>query len=229
MFVNRVISGLALVALPAVTGASEVSGAVTLASEYVYRGQAMSGHDPAFSAGLNYEHVSGFFAGVWGSTIDLDNSFGTRDTEIDYYLGYHFEPTGPVQMSLSLIRYTYPGHEGRRDYEHTEGAIAAQLFERYSVEFAYTDDVYGSGAPARFWAVRGEWPLASYWIAGAGLGVVDLSAINTERYAYWDAGLSTRWTSLVFDLRWHGNDAIEGTLRNWSAGSRIVASLTYGF
>jgi hypothetical protein len=34
---------------------------------------------------------------------------------------------------------------------------------------------------------------------------------------------------VTFDLRWHDNEAIKGTLRNWSAGSRLVASLSYGF
>lgn len=223
------MSGVALAALPLVAGAGELSGAVTLASEYVYRGQALSDHDPAVSIGLDYAHDSGLFGGVWASTIELDSPFGTRDTELDYYLGYYFEPGGPVTLSLSVIRYTYPGHDGFLDYEHTEGALAATLFERYSVEFAYTDDLYGIGEPARYWALRGEWPAASYWIASAGVGLVDLSAINTDRYAYWDIGLSTRWTSVTFDVRWHGNETIEGTLGNWSAGSRIVASLSYGF
>ena len=50
-----------------------------------------------------------------------------------------------------------------------------------------------------------------------------------DRYTYWDLGLSTRWTRLTFDLRWHDNEAIQGTFRNWSAGSRFVASVSYGF
>lgn len=229
MLLRTIPFGLLLVTLPFVAGAAEFSGAVTLASEYVYRGQAVSDHDPAVSIGLDYEHDSGFFGGVWASTIDLESPFGSRDTELDYYVGYHFEPRGPVALSLSVIRYTYPGHEGSLDYEHTEGAVSATLFDRYSVEFAYTDDLYGLGEPARHWTLRGEWPAATYWIASAGLGQADLTAIGTDRYAYWDLGLSTRWSSVTFDLRWHGNEDIEGTLGNWSAGSRFVASLSYGF
>ena len=229
MSARSAVFGIALSSVPLSVGASEFSGAVTLASEYVYRGQAVSAHDPAVSIGLDYEHDSGFFGGVWASTIDQSSPFGSRDTELDFYAGYHFEPQGPVALSLSVIRYTYPGFEGSLDYEHTEAALSATVRERYSVEFAYTDDLYGMGEPARHWALRGEWPAATYWIASAGIGLVDLTAINTDRYSYWDLGLSTRWSSLTFDFRWHDNEDIDGTLRNWSAGSRFVVSIAYGF
>ena len=229
MFLKAIITGVVLVTLPLFAGAGELSGAVTVASEYIYRGQALSNHKPAVSVGVDYAHDSGFYGGIWASTIDLESPFGSRDTEVDYYVGYHFEPDGPLSLSVSVMRYTYPGHEGLLDYEHTEGALAATLFERYSLEFAYTDDLYGVGEPARYWALRGEWPAGSYVVASAGIGLADLSALNTDRYTYWDVGLSTRWTRLTVDLRWHDNEAIEGALRNWSAGSRLVASVSYGF
>ena len=229
MFLKTIIAGVVLVTSPLIACAGDVSGAVSLASEYIYRGQAVSNHKPALSVGVDYTHDSGFFGGVWASTIELESPFGSRDTELDYYVGYHFEPGGPVALSLSVIRYTYPGHEGVLDYEHTEGALAATLFESYSLEFAYTDDLYDLGEPARYWALRGEWPAGSYFVASAGIGLADLSAINTDRYTYWDLGLSTRWMRVTVDLRWYDNEDIEGTLRNWSAGSRVVASVSYGF
>lgn len=229
MTLKTTIAGVILVTLPLTAGAGELSGAATLASEYIYRGQAVSNHEPAVSFGVDYAHDSGFFGGVWASTIELDSPFGSRDTELDYYVGYLFEPAGPLTLSLSVMRYTYPGHEGVLDYEYTEGALAATLFERYSLEFAYTDDIYGLGKPARHWALRGEWPAGSYWVASAGIGLADLSAINTDRYAYWDIGLSTRWRRVTADLRWHDNEDIEGIFSIWSAGSRLVASLSYGF
>ena len=229
MALKTVISGVALAVSPLAASADELSGAVTLASEYVYRGQAMSDNDPAVSVGLDYQHDSGFFGGVWASTINLTSPFGTRETELDYYLGYHFEPKGPVDLSLSVIRYTYPDDSGSFDYDHTEATLAATLFEHYSVEFAYTNDVYGFGEPGRHLAVRGEWPALNYWIASAGLGLLDLTAIDTNRYAYWDLGLSTRWSSLTVDLRWHDNEDIEGRLSRWSTGSRVVLSVSYGF
>ena len=222
-------TAVVLMGVPFAAGASEFSGVVTLGSEYIYRGQAVSTHDPAMSLGLDYEHDSGFFAGLWASTIKLESPFGARDTELDYYVGFHHEPNGPLSLSASLIRYTYPGHTGRLDYEHTEAILAVIFLEQYSLEFAYSDDVYDLGGPGRHWALRGEWPAASYWIVSAGLGLSDLTAIGSDRYAYWDLGASTRWSSFTLDLRWHDNEDIERRFANWSAGSRMVLSVSYGF
>lgn len=223
-----VISGVALATSPFATAAADLSGAVTLTSEYIYRGQAVSNHDPAISIGIDYEHDSGFFGGIWASSIELTNRFGSRDTELDYYVGYRFEPARPLAVSISAIRYTYPGQRGSFDYAHVEGFVSATLYERYSIEFAYTDDLYGMGEPARHWGARAEWPAADFWIVSGGLGLADLTAINTDRYSYWDLGLSTRWSSITVDIRWHDNEPIGGVLGNWSAGSRFVLSLSYG-
>lgn len=221
-------AALLLAACAPVSAAAGVSGVVTLASEYVYRGQATSAHDPALSLGLDYEHESGLFGGVWASTIDLESPFGRRRTELDYYLGYRFEPREALSLSAALIRYTYPGHTGTLDYEHTELLLAATLQDRYTLEFAWTDDVYGRDRPARHWAIRGEWP-AGYWVVSAGLGISDLTALNTDRYLHWDAGASIRWSRLTLDLRWYDNEPIAGPFARWSAGARAVASVSLGF
>lgn len=219
----------ALFVVPATASESDLSGVVTLASEYIYRGQAVSDHNPALSAGLDYQHSSGFFGGIWVSTIDLQSRSGRRDAELDYYLGYQFETHGPLAVTATLIHYSYPGDTGTFDYEHNELLLAATYNNRYTLEFGYTDDVYGFGRPARHWGVRGEWPAASYGVLSAGVGSSDLTSVDTGRYLYWDAGVSFRWSRLTADLRWHDNEAIDGPFRYRSAGGRLVASVSLGF
>ena len=80
------------VIVPAGAAASEFSGAVTLTSEYISRGQAVSGGNPALQVALDYGHDSGFFGGLWASTIDVINPFSVRERELDFYLGYVIEP-----------------------------------------------------------------------------------------------------------------------------------------
>ena len=48
-----------------ITVASEFSGVATLTSEYIYRGLKMSNGDPALQMGLDYEHDTGLFVGVF--------------------------------------------------------------------------------------------------------------------------------------------------------------------
>lgn len=227
---NRKHATWALVLLlPTAAMGSELSGIASLSSEYIYRGQAISGHDPAVSIGVNYEHDSGLFAGIWASTIDLESPFGKRDAEVDYYLGYHFPETGPVEFSARVMHYSYPGHTGRLDYEQTEWMLSAAFLEHYTLDFAYTHDVYGLGEPGRYWELRGEWPAATYWVFNAGIGVNDLTVLDTPSYLHWDAGLSTRYSRLTVDLRWYDNEDIAGPFRIWSAGSRFVVSLSTAF
>lgn len=209
--------------------AGDFSGVATIASEYIYRGQALSNHEPAISAGIDYQHDSGLFGGIWGSTIELENPFGRRDTELDVYLGYQHDLDGPWSLTATVIRYGYPGHTGARDYAHNELMLAATWNDRYTLEFAYTDDIYGFDRPARHWGLRGEWPVAGYWMVSTGIGMSDLTAVNTDRYIYWDAGASIRWDRFTGDLRWHDNETIRGRFSNWSAGSRLVASVSIGF
>lgn len=209
--------------------AADWSANLGVSTEYVYRGQALSDHDPAVSAGLDFEHESGAFAGAWASTIDLGNASGRRRVELDAYIGYRFEPIGPFGFSTSLIRYSYPDDTSSFDYDYNEVVIAATIFERYSLEFGYSDDVYGFDASGRNVELRGDWPVATYWVLGAGLGYNSVDASPRSRYAYWDIGVSTRVSRLAIDLRWFDNEPIPGRISSWSAGSRAVLGLTLGF
>lgn len=222
-----VIVGTCLV-FPALATASELSGIATLTSEYIYRGRALSGDDPALQLGFDYDHDSGLFAGVWGSTIDLQSQSSERDTEVDYYVGYHFESQAPISISATLLRHTYPGQTGT-SYDYNEALVAATLFEHYSLEFAYTNDYYGFGEPARYWELRTEWPVASAWVASAGLGQVDRTSLGVERFLYWDAGASARFSWVTVDLRYFDHDRSDTRANGASSDSQLVISLSVAF
>ena len=214
---------------PAVSLASEFSGIATLTSEYIYRGRAMSSGDPAVQLGLDYEHDSGFFAGLWGSTIDLQSRFGERDAELDFYVGYHFVSQAPISFSATLLRYTYPGQTGAHSYDYNEALVAATLYEHYSVEFGYTKDLSGRGEVGRHWELRTEWPVASAWVVSVGLGQADRTSLGVERFLHWDAGASARFSWLTVDLRYFDNERPDTLAADMSADSQFVISLSVAF
>ncbi len=227
---RKTLSGLTLLWVTTInTQAAEVSASVTLASEYVYRGQAMSGNDPAVSAGVDYQHDSGFFGGAWATTINLDSPVGSRGLEADIYLGYHFSVPQPLELSALVMHYSYPDSAGQADYDFTEYMLSATLYSQYSLQVAYADDVYGLGIPGRLVEMRADWPLGDYWVLGIGAGRNDIRVPGWDSYLYWDAGVSSRWSRVTADLRWYDNEEIDGIFARWSAGSRIVASLSVGF
>ncbi len=214
---------------PTVLLASEFSGIATLTSQYIYRGRAMSGGDPAIQLGLDYEHDSGLFAGLWGSTIDLQTRFGERDAELDFYVGYHFASQAPISFSATLLRYTYPGQTGAHSYDYNEALVAATFYEHFSVEIGYTDDLNGLGEVGRHWELRTEWPVASAWVISAGLGQVDRTSLGVERYLHWDAGASARFSWLTVDLRYFDNERPDKLAATVSADSQFVISLSVAF
>lgn len=69
-------------ALPLTAQADSLSLTTTLASDYVADGVSATDSGPALQLGLDYEHDSGFYAGIWGSNIDSDEH-GTPNLELD--------------------------------------------------------------------------------------------------------------------------------------------------
>jgi len=214
--------------LPA-AAASEFSGLATLTSKYIYRGLEMSDGDPALQMGLDYEHDTGFFVGVWASTIDIQTAMGSRDTELDYYAGFHYATDAPVTATITLLRYSYPGQTGMHSYDYNEVLVGASWRERYSIELGYTSDLYGLDRTARHWELRSEWPVASAWVIGATLGGNDMSDAGVSRYLHWDVGASARFSRLTFDLRWYDNELPDGFAALLSANSQLVLSISASF
>jgi len=105
--------------------AAELSATVALTSQYIYRGQSQTDGNPALQAGVDYEHDSGFFAGVWATTLDLESPTGTRDAQLNYYGGFRFPAESAFSLSLAAMRYTFPGQPGPYDYDYTELMLTA--------------------------------------------------------------------------------------------------------
>ena len=212
-----------------IAAASEFSGVATLTSEYIYRGLEMSEGDPALQLGLDYEHDSGLFVGVWASTIDIRTAMGSRDTELDYYAGFHYAATSPLTATVTLLRYSYPGQTGMHRYDYAEVLVNATWRDRYSMELGYTSNLYGLDRIGRHWELRTEWPVANAWVISAALGGNDMSDASVSPYLHWNVGASTRLSRLTLDLRWYNNERPDGFATQLSASSQLVLSISTAF
>lgn len=79
-------------------------------SDYYTRGISQSWHKPALQGGIDIAHSSGFFAGVWGSTV-TPNTFPDAPVELDAYAGYagSIPAVEGLGYSVGVIGYFYPG------------------------------------------------------------------------------------------------------------------------
>ena len=138
------------------------------------------------------------------------------------------ESYGHFPVCVAKTQYFY-GYGTARDYDYTELLLHATWLERYSLEYGYSNDIYGWGAAGQHWEARGDWPLRNAWILGAGLGYNVLDEQGTSNHWYWDIGASARFGWLMVDLRWYDNETPAGSLAYLSAGSQWVLSLSAGF
>jgi uncharacterized protein (TIGR02001 family) len=93
---------------------STLSYNVGVVSDYRYRGISQSRLQPALQGGVDYADKSGFYVGVWGSTIKWIKDTGTFNStsgvkgpvEIDLYGGYK-GAVGDVAYDVGFLRYEY--------------------------------------------------------------------------------------------------------------------------
>ena len=112
---------------PEATSGIEVSGTVSLVSEYRFRGVDLSGGDIAIQGGIDIAHESGFYVGTWGSSLDED-TVGYGHTEIDLFGGWSGDVSEGLAADVGVIAYLYP-NAGPGDFDYYEfyGALSGQL------------------------------------------------------------------------------------------------------
>lgn len=184
--------------------AQEFGGYVTLTTDYVKRGVSQSDGDPAIQAGLEMTTENGFFAGVWASTVDIQNNpTRKRDREVDYYAGYVFDATDTLRLSAAAVAYRYPAQTGDVNYNYEEYSVTANFSDMAWLEVAYSPDLYNSGDSSTNLDLYAEWPLNSTWSIGGGGGYYDVSRFSGRGYSYWQLGVTAtlRWADI--DLRIH--------------------------
>ncbi len=124
------------------TPAFSLSANVGLFSDYRFRGYSLSDKDIALQGGFDLETASGFYAGVWASSID---TFAGSETEVDLYVGYG-GALGDLAYDVGFLAYTYPGSSGTlymEGYGSISGAIDVVEWEA-GAAYAFKQDNLGA-------------------------------------------------------------------------------------
>ena len=83
-------------------------------SDYRVRGIAQTSFKPALQAGIDFAHRSGFYAGVFGSSVRWVKEFNGAtkgSTEVDLYGGFKGATDYlPLTYDVGVITYQYPGN-----------------------------------------------------------------------------------------------------------------------
>lgn len=217
-----------------------VTGRVTLASEYRFRGISLSDQDSALQATINLNHESGLYAGVWASNLEGFGAVGGASAEVDLYAGYRREIVRGVTVDGGLLYYVYPGADaGDFDYFEpyanvslTRGPVTAKV----GLAYAWEQDALGGNDNLYVFndnsvAIRGT-PITL--ISHVGLNTGGSGAAFGSNYLDWSLGASLAWRNLTFGLSYVDTDI--GDAQALSVGATpdivdaaIVATISASF
>ncbi|WP_127471344.1 TorF family putative porin [Thiomicrorhabdus aquaedulcis] len=101
VLMSMALAGSAAMAVAPATSHAGVSANAGFVTDYIFRGfnQQEDTPSPALQGGLDYEHDSGLFAGVWGSTME-------HGAEYDLYAGWGGN-FGGVDLGAAYTSYSY--------------------------------------------------------------------------------------------------------------------------
>ena len=197
--------GLAMTALAAAmipaANAVEVSGNVSIATDYKFRGISQSDGE-AISGGFDVGFDSGFYVGTWGSSIeDWGNGI-----ELDYYAGFATDLSENVSIDVGYLYYGYPNADDDLDFEEIYGSVS---FADLTLGFAYSNDYFAETDKYTYLYVDYSIALGEDFSLGLHYGdnsIDDEDGFGTPDYADWNVSLSTEAVGLEFSLSYVDTD-----------------------
>lgn len=215
----------ALLAAPAVSFAQEAeesnfSWNAGIVSDYVFRGVSQSNRDVAFQGGVDYAFGdSGFYAGVWGSNVDFQDSYGPS-VELDAYVGYNTDLGDKFNLDVMLTRYTYHGSEsiyGNIDYN--ELITKFSMNDVATLTVGYTNDYSNTGENVTYVNLGNSWDLGNDYSLNAAFG---RTFSDFGDYNDWNVGVSKSFGALEFGLNYYDTNL------NFNASDSVVLSVKIG-
>ncbi|MCY3885335.1 MAG: TorF family putative porin [Gammaproteobacteria bacterium] len=186
-----------LVAMTSIQAESiEISGNVTLTSDYSFRGWSQTSRDPAIQGGFDIEFEEGFSIGTWASNVN----FGASTTmEWDLYAGYSSSINEDVSWSVTVIRFEYPSEGDAFDYMEFGASIS---YGDATAGIMFSQEYLGDGGPAF------QYPYADYSYAvnedvtldlHIGMSVVDTDhffGVGEDSYIDYSATITTPFNGI---------------------------------
>jgi uncharacterized protein (TIGR02001 family) len=109
---------------------SPVTGNMTIASDYRFRGVSQTYNGPAIQGGIDYAHSSGVYLGNWNSNVSSILFSGGSGIEMDFYGGWK-KSFGDFGIDLGAIYYYYHNAEWNTNTGATAGNAKFDNTELY--------------------------------------------------------------------------------------------------
>jgi len=204
----------------------EVSGNVTLTSDYSFRGVSQTTRDPAIQGGFDIETEVGVYVGTWGSNVNFGDGVDAS-MELDLYVGWGTDlGDGDWSVDVNYVRFEYPSSGSDLDYNEFGGSVSYkdvtvgliysnEYFAVEDLEWYYPYAQYSLGLPNDLALdFHIGFSNADFGILGDEDKYIDYSVVLTVPVAGVDLGLGVYGTDIDKDVC---NKACEG---------RFIASIS---
>ena len=183
---------------------AQVSGSFSLISDYRFRGESLSDEQPAAQFSVVYDHPRGWYAGAFGSTVQLANQ-SSRNLQGIVYAGYAQRVASGFSWELGT---DYSVFSGSGDYDYAE-VYSGIAFAHVSGRIYYAPDYFGINSGAYYAELNGMWRFQNRlrWLAHVGVLRRTPRATTDESSHYrFDAqtGIGVDLDQVTIQLTWVG-------------------------
>lgn len=199
-----------------------VTGDLTLATDYRFRGLSNSSNNMTVQGALSVEHASGIYASVWASNVDFGDEFGTS-IEADFTLGYAFATSENGSLDVSYTRFEYPGANDDTHADYDEFAViynhenAVVAGDSASAGVYFSPEYSGKTGQEYYFEAAYQYPINHQFnlVSSVGYTLMEnkeklAAAFDSEgtQKGYWDykLGLNTEIAGLTTELAWIDNN-----------------------
>ena len=227
------VVGICALLLPG-TVTAQVTGNVTLLSDYRFRGESLTEGQPALQAGVNYDHPGGAFLGGLVSNVRIDPDVSGLSARV--YAGYARPLDGRASWDAGIVTYAFPRPASGPSYDYAEAFLGAS-FETLSTRLYYTNNYFGGGTAA-YLEVNATRPIVERLFLVGHVGYLHLSQpreglANIQSRGIIDmlAGVNVEVSGLTLGLSVVGSSAQQQSCPGGSGrcNTTAVLSLSHAF
>ncbi|QOY94847.1 hypothetical protein IM543_02805 [Massilia sp. UMI-21] len=227
---SRLAAALSLaIILPAAAPSAhaQVSGSASLTSDYVWRGSSQTLEDPAVQAGFRYAHASGWYASVWGSSVEFAPAL-QASSEFDLAFGWAGKIAPDWALDLYLLRYQYPSTNADLNWNELNATLTWR--DNTWLALGHSTNAMASGARGTYVLAGVRVPMHERVRVEGTLARYVLDQSYADSYSH--ANLSAIWAfQAPFEARLtlHATDSAARRLFPGMGGSRAEFALQASF
>jgi uncharacterized protein (TIGR02001 family) len=200
---KKTLLALAMAIGVTATAQAEITGNLSLNSDYRFRGISQTMENAAFQGGIDFNHKSGLYIGNWNSNISADQYAGTSGLESDIYAGFRTE-IGKVGVDVGVLRYTYAGANSFNTTEAYVGAGVGPVSAKVSQS---TTDYFATANSkgTRYYEVNLAQAVGPVTVV-AHAGYTDVANQSTNDYKDYNVGITKDVVGLTVGAKYFIND-----------------------